>query len=234
MFAVVAGDIRDRAYYERGMDPELRGVFYLFLPLVIAGLRLRNRSSSERILVLVAFAVFLFVLNIAYNFHLHMVMFISGMLVFELTQLDLKLRWLRASWLLPATLVLMLATRYGFYHTYEWPVALIMFFGYGLICYDVFRGTSRLAGFFALPMMRWYGNMSYSYYLIHGLTLKFLFLALGLLFLPNKTDEWVFYALFVPFFLVTLCVSAVLFVAVEKPLSFARRVEAPRVSVRFD
>ena len=208
--------------------------FYLALPLVIAGLRLRDRSSNERILVLIAFAVFLFALNVFYNFHLHMVMFVSGMLVFELTQLNLKLRWLLASWMLPATLVLMLATRYWFYHTYEWPVALIMFFGYGLVCYDVFRGASRLAGFFALPMMRWYGNMSYSYYLIHGLALKFLFLALGLLFLPNKADEWVFYALFVPFFLVTLCVSAVLFVVVEKPLSFARRVEAPRVSVRFD
>jgi peptidoglycan/LPS O-acetylase OafA/YrhL len=58
--------------------------------------------------------------------------------------------------------------------------------------------------------------MNYSYYLLHGLTLKFTFLLVGML-VPPDTDLAA--GMLVPAFVVTLIPSAALYVAVERPLS---------------
>ena len=81
------------------------------------------------------------------------------------------------------------------------------------------------AGYKHFPQrpLRWLGNMSYSYYLIHGLTLKFSFLILAMLYQPHHDDAWMIYWLWIPFFILTLAPSFVLFVLIERPLSLAYR-----------
>lgn len=193
--------------------------FYLITPFVMAIFALRRRSPKFRISFLLLLGVGFYLINLTYDLHIRMLMFISGMLVYEFSTRKELFKQVKPEWLLPLTFVLMLIARATFYDDYQWLVVPIMFFGYGICCLSLFEGKTALGRFFATPLMRWYGNMSYSYYLIHGLTLKFLFLCYGFLHTPLQQDAWVFYALMIPFFGVTLVVSAVLFVVIERPLS---------------
>ena len=67
--------------------------------------------------------------------------------------------------------------------------------------------------------MRWLGNMSYSFYLLHGLALKGALLV-ATPFLPvSAQGPGFFVALLVPAFAIAVLASAVLFLVVERPLS---------------
>jgi len=66
--------------------------------------------------------------------------------------------------------------------------------------------------------MRYLGNMSYSYYLIHGLTLKGMALVTASV-LPSGPSGLLFILLCVAGFAATWCTSTMLFVLIEKPLS---------------
>ena len=95
-----------------------------------------------------------------------------------------------------------------------------------------FAGTGPVARGLSWRPLRWLGNMSYSYYLAHGLVLDMVLRALrltapGLAGLGDAT-WWV---LLVPAFLATLAGSAALFLAVERPFSLARETARPREAV---
>ena len=61
--------------------------------------------------------------------------------------------------------------------------------------------------------------MSYSYYLLHGLTLKALFVLISTSPVVENHPLPMFFLLLIAFFVVTLCTSAGLFLLIEKPLS---------------
>lgn len=196
--------------------------FYLLVPILIALTNLRAINPHHRILFLAAVTVTGFLISLEYSAHIRMLMFISGMLLFEIkenTNWSLSSKFTQAHFVLPVTFLLMLTIRHSFFDDYIWGVVLVMFIGYGLACFDVFKGESLLGKLFMTNYLRWYGNMSYSYYLVHGLTLKFLFLVTAYLFKPEGDTDWIFYAMIIPFFAITLVVSALLFVLVEKRFS---------------
>jgi peptidoglycan/LPS O-acetylase OafA/YrhL len=62
--------------------------------------------------------------------------------------------------------------------------------------------------------------MSYSYYLIHGFVVRAAMLLVGKV-LPMGMPDWMFWALMPALYLATLVVGALLFRAVEKPLSLS-------------
>ena len=70
--------------------------------------------------------------------------------------------------------------------------------------------------------LRWLGNMSYSYYLMHGLVVRAGFAVLGRV-LPDGLPPPAFWMALVPLFAATLAAGAVLFIVVEKPLSLRPR-----------
>ncbi|NVK55937.1 MAG: acyltransferase [Alteromonadaceae bacterium] len=193
--------------------------FYLLVPVVLLVFNLRQWRMLHRVLFLAAIAIGLYTYNFYAELHIEMLMFISGMLLYEAYTKDIRLSWNKAHIVLPVTFGLMILSRYVFTTDYVLVVTGIMFFGYALVCLDVFRGESALARFFKRSGMRWYGNMSYSYYLLHGLTLKFLFLVLAYFLPPSKDDTWVFYIFCAPFFFFTLFTSSILFFVIEKPFS---------------
>jgi peptidoglycan/LPS O-acetylase OafA/YrhL len=82
---------------------------------------------------------------------------------------------------------------------------------------------------FSWTPLRWLGNMSYSYYLLHGLTINVVALVFGSVVAsrsPGAPDG--FYWLMMPVtFAATLASSTVLFAAVERPLSL-REGRPPR------
>jgi peptidoglycan/LPS O-acetylase OafA/YrhL len=65
--------------------------------------------------------------------------------------------------------------------------------------------------------------MSYSYYLLHGLTLKVAFVVLSAILPASGVDAAAFWLLLPPLFLATLMSSAALFLSIERPLSLTPR-----------
>ena len=67
--------------------------------------------------------------------------------------------------------------------------------------------------------MRWLGNMSYSYYLLHGLTLKAAFFVWAHVTGHTIYGSWIAIVLLPPMFVLTLMTSTLLFASVERPFS---------------
>ena len=153
-----------------------------------------------------------------------MLMFVSGMLIFELRRnTSFQIRFNNPLLILILTFSLMFLVRYHFTSNYTVASVVIMFFGYGTVCLLSFNKNNNLGNLFSHYLMRWFGNMSYSYYLIHGLTLKVLFLLLSVLVPADKDSTLVFYFAFIPFFIITIVVSVFLFILIERPFSLAQK-----------
>ncbi len=98
----------------------------------------------------------------------------------------------------------------------------ILFVSFFVLCLACFRDPyAWLPRAFSWTPLRWLGNMSYSYYLLHGLALKAGFLALAIILPVADHGSWVFWALLPTMFALTLFPTAVLFLAVERPYSLA-------------
>jgi exopolysaccharide production protein ExoZ len=207
--------------------------YYLALPALILVCGLRQRSPGVRMAVFGALA-FALVLAAAlgYGRHLRLVMFIAGIMVYTLEQ-QAPPRWLGSGTGL-AALVLGLAavsvtTRSGWAYALQYTG---LFFAFGLVCWSCFKvADGRLARAFSWTPLRWLGNMSYSYYLVHGLALKAFFLVLARVIPPSRVDgSAVFWWCLLPAFALSLLPSALLFLAVEHPFSLAapeRKVARP-------
>jgi peptidoglycan/LPS O-acetylase OafA/YrhL len=76
--------------------------------------------------------------------------------------------------------------------------------------------TARL---FSWKPMRWFGNISYSYFLIHGLTLQFLVLLLTRVLPPQGNSAYIFWIGLPIAFLITIVPTIILFLTVERPYS---------------
>jgi exopolysaccharide production protein ExoZ len=98
----------------------------------------------------------------------------------------------------------------------------LLFAGLFVLCLDCFRRpTGAMARLFGWTPLRWLGNMSYSYYLVHGLFLRAAFLALAHVATPDGHGALFFFAMMTPVFAVSLAGSALLFLAIERPLSLS-------------
>jgi exopolysaccharide production protein ExoZ len=97
----------------------------------------------------------------------------------------------------------------------EESIQTVAFF---LLCAVCFRGAGLVSVWMIFAPLRWLGNMSYSYYLVHGFVVR---IAMDLLArrLPAGMPDWVFWGFMPVLYAATLVASSLLFVAVEKPLS---------------
>jgi len=196
--------------------------FYLCLPWVISVLHLRHRHGCQRV-VLIALATLGVVTwgALSDSTHVRMIMFMSGMLVHE----AIHGRLVRApsdavaAGMLVTGLLVNLAPLAGYMKT------SLMFVCFYLVCMNCFTSArGRLARIFCWTPLRWLGNMSYSYYLLHGLTLKAFFMVLpqsSVLAAHGIGGETLFVVLLPILFILTLLSSSVLFLLVERPLSLA-------------
>lgn len=96
------------------------------------------------------------------------------------------------------------------------PLLFVSFFSLAL--YSLFY-NGVLSRFFSITWLRWVGNISYSYYLIHGLTLHFVARLMRYVIGTQPLPAPLFLLLGVAAMLTTIVVSALLFLAIEKPLS---------------
>lgn len=192
--------------------------YYLLIPLLIAVLNLRAWSRKSRmgffgIVALLGFALAHWV----EGGPVRLVMFVAGILLFETLSLTKAPRIDGLG---------LLALLVGLIVIDQWAVGpmryVVLFFSFYLLCLAAFRGNGLTARVFCWTPLRWLGNMSYTYYLIHGLTLKAIFLIIGkVLPVASRWDGPVFWAVFVVTFLLTLLPASMLFVLIEKPYSLA-------------
>lgn len=193
--------------------------FYLSLPLVLFVFRVRERSTRWRVWFFVGVAAAITVFSLAFGGHVRFIMFIAGILLHEALKrrpLALPRDWFAAV----ALTVGLLATIMPIFGTGSFALKLIVLAAaLFLTCYCCFTGPNEaVARGFSWTPLRWLGNISYSYYLVHGLALKAVFTMLHSA-LPPVAHEALFILLLPAVFAATLVPSIALFILVERPFS---------------
>lgn len=199
-------------------------LYYLAIPLLITALAMRSRGRQWRMGFFLALSLVIALYCAIHGGHARLLMFLSGILLFEALA---DTRTFRAGSIagalaLAAGVASRLLPTEG--HAGDVLKISILFAAFFVFCYACFRHRNNaLARAFSWTPLRWLGNMSYSYYLLHGLALKAGFLVLSKV-LPASDQGPVFFAVLLPLmFLLTLLPTAALFIAVERPYSLAPR-----------
>ena len=171
--------------------------------------------------------------------HPRMLMFVVGILVYEAHHSRVAARLRPGGETIAAFLFLASFVAYDRLVAVPWLVAnlrtaicrvAVLSIGFsGVVLYS-FAHPGFFHRVFSWTPLRWLGNMSYSYYLIHSvalLTLK----EVAVRLLPGTRSTWLFAVLLLVGLLMTLAISSVLFAFVEKPLSLHRRRVSTQVEV---
>jgi exopolysaccharide production protein ExoZ len=192
--------------------------YYLLIPLLIGFLRLREWGWEARATLFCCASILLFAYFALYGGHIRLLMFISGILLFEVTKHN-KIEKVLPIGIPALTLAILSVILLNAFEANGWWQYALLFVLFFLFCLDCFSSEGLASKIFKFSPMRWLGNMSYSYYLIHGLTLKFLFMVLSIIYAPQRADDWMFWVGLPVAFITTLVPSAFLFVFIEKPYS---------------
>lgn len=196
--------------------------FYLLIPLLIPILKLRAWGANQRVLFFGIFTLFGFLFFQKYGQHTRLMMFISGILLFEVkNNYNIKLpKYSGIISLFVALTITGLKSSIALVGVWQVLLIFILFF---ILCLESFSDQKGSSSIFVFTPLRWLGNMSYSYYLVHGLTLKFSFLVLSSFVKPAYQFESIFWLLWLPLFFITLIVASGLFIIIERPLSLNYR-----------
>jgi peptidoglycan/LPS O-acetylase OafA/YrhL len=212
--------------------------FYLTIPLLIGAFRLRSRTRRWRILFFASLlAVYWGFALFGAAFHLRLSMFVAGILLYETIhggagELRLKaageylaIAGLCAGLVIATLLhgnaspVQTLSEPYDFRKLTPTAILWVSMYLFCLYCFGRKGPSARV---FAWRPLRLFGNMSYSYFLLHASVLHLL-LPLWVRLAPDATLYW----LFLPIaWLLTALGSAALFLMVERPLSL--EIRTPR------
>ncbi|MDB6024377.1 MAG: hypothetical protein JWM68_600 [Verrucomicrobiales bacterium] len=209
--------------------------FYLFIPVVVAVLSMRRWPGFRRaIFFITGTAVLTVYCWITVFPHLRLIMFVAGILLYETIQsLKLANRLSRQTelFLLFAIVGVFVINHFlsnlSLLHIYEeggtgkyWRIVrqLLLFITFFTLTWACFTSRGLFKTLFSFTPLRWLGNMSYSYYLVHGLALKGVLIVLRkAAFFGNSTV--MFWMLLPIAMVVTLIISTLLFVLVEKRFS---------------
>jgi exopolysaccharide production protein ExoZ len=227
--------------------------FYLSLPLLIFALAIPRWNRRTRtaffllgtcLFIAVNFLfpeVFYFASNPRQPTHIRAIMFAGGILLYEIVEsrmfdrMGAKIRDYGATLLaLGAVLLSGLVTVNQMNVTLtgtqivrsEALVSGGLFIGYSALVLIALLPGTKLRGWLSNDYLRWLGNMSYSFYLAHGLPLHAFGIVAAKLHLTGHgvTATWIIFFAALPFvFIATTLFCAILFLAVEKPFSLGKR-----------
>lgn len=204
--------------------------YYLCIPWLIGALGLRQWTSLGRLWFFAGASACIIGYGALVGFpHVRLVMFIAGIMLFEIVGNHAPPRIDRLG-VLALVLGLMLASQF------EGATRIaVLFVSLALLCYAAFQGDGLARRWFSMTPIRWLGNMSYSYYLIHGLSLKAMFMLLATKIRPTGNWDGIEFFGVLPFaFALTLIPSFMLFVMVERPISLAPRKNKAVLRSRSD
>ncbi len=201
--------------------------FYTALPGIIGGLRLRKRDTLFRVFVVAALGA-LIVVAIPRVFRI--AMFATGILLAELSPRYAGRNTGPLMDFVGGTAFLLVLPTAGVLLEQIWlhgarapwaPTLYILVMSAAALplCLGSFYGRGLLNRFFSLTPLRLLGNMSYTYYLIHGVTLMGFFLVFRRLVPATSVSAAWFWIALVPAFLTTAIVAGTLFVLIERRFS---------------
>jgi len=214
--------------------------FYLAMPLLIAALALRRWSSGRRIALFLLLPSLYFVLvSFGIVGRVRLVLFAAGIVIWELVdrgglhRLKAWAEYLVAAAFLINILAIGLAgwqrgdsglvlLDIPWWYTPSLFVTLLPFCLYSMF-YSGF-----LQRLFSHDYLRWMGNISYSYYLIHGLALHGMRLLVNRLFPPAPRSSIFDVLLLMACLSFSIICAALLYLVVEKPLSWSAHARRPR------
>jgi exopolysaccharide production protein ExoZ len=199
--------------------------FYIIMPIVIRVLGMQRWSSSFRIALLGALTLAALPALAAAGGPVRLVMFLSGAILFETLRRPehLKLPPFVGFAALGAALVAPLVPLGGLPGTvFRMGTMYAAFF---LLCFACFTASDNrvIVRLFSFTPLRWLGNMSYSYYLVHGLALNGAFMITGKLTNAVELSLPVFLIILPLYLAVTLIASAVPFLLVELRYSLKKQ-----------
>jgi peptidoglycan/LPS O-acetylase OafA/YrhL len=210
--------------------------FYLVIPLMISVFLLRRWTSRQRVLLFLALAIVHFSLcAIGVLSHVRLAMFGAGIILWELVvvqRLPAKLKGWGEYIAIIVFLVNILII--GFVGAANGKTALVLlstprFYAptlfvsiFFLTVYALFF-DGVLKSLFSWNYLRWIGNISYSYYLIHGLVLHGLKLTYNFLFPSGPRSLMFDLMLLLVCVVVSIFVASLLYLLVEKPLSWPKK-----------
>jgi peptidoglycan/LPS O-acetylase OafA/YrhL len=218
--------------------------YYLTIPLLVSATGMRAWKPKTRIaffvLLTVAFLAFCFTV---YPLRDRLAMFLSGILLYETmhnttipSRLTKPMEWgVIALFVISFPIVVLLKFRHPILAglpgmefamgTYQVIVMFITYYLFALFCYD-FDGIIKRVMCWA--PLRWYGNMSYSYYLMHGATVLACSAVFHKVFPQKGHQPWLVLTAAIVTLLATIVSSTVIFYFVEKPYSLQpKRKTAP-------
>jgi exopolysaccharide production protein ExoZ len=213
--------------------------FYASLPLVVYGFEMKRWTPAMRVLFFAAAVIVYYsACSAGYAHHPRLVMFVAGIMLYETMynsripkQLSLGLDYLA---ILTACASLALAGLHimGMGHTtkllVEVPkgtVALLFISFFGLaLCALSHNGV--LAKFFSFRWVRWFGSISYSYYLTHGMTLNGLRFLLNARHFRGQLRPIWYLILEGGCFSMTVLIAVGVYLLIERPISLAKHTVA--------
>jgi len=213
--------------------------FYLLLPLSIWGLRMRRWRAKARVgLVLLLCAIYYGLCMAHFGSHSRLIMFGSGICLWECANNCTAASRL-PSWGEYAAIFAMAASLSvaGLANiqspssmlspaTFPGLLGPLLFVSMFFFVLYVLQHDGILRTLFSRDWLRAIGNMSYSYYLIHGLALHGVQWAMRRLTPGRLLPLALFLALTCVSLLVTLAAAAWLFLTIEKPFSLSKRIPA--------
>jgi peptidoglycan/LPS O-acetylase OafA/YrhL len=212
--------------------------FYLTVPILVFILGRQRQDSLRRVALLAGmWGIFLFFE--AFLFHgsqIRMLSFISGMLLQEVTASGKIRAYLTRKGQWVSVFVLVFAASYHFAvplkgwgpHSGVLSIALMSVAIFCFVLYSLeYRGA--LQKVCTWRPMRYWGNISYSYYLAHGITLKGMARLLERM-QPAHHPVLIYFATLVAGLAATWVSATVLYLFVEKPLSLTPRKRRASVS----
>ena len=195
--------------------------YYVLIPTVILLTKMKCWSSRKRLKFWCIASILAFTLIPFHGHQVRLLMFVAGILLFEIHSEKLfEIKHGGILILLLALTMFGLRTTIGISFESAIAIVFVLFLLLGLCA---FHPNSNIYRWLTLTPVRWLGNMSYSYYLVHGLTLKFIGLILGLLVSNDFVSTTIYYWLLLPSFALTLITSFLLYWSVERPLSLTRK-----------
>lgn len=199
--------------------------YYLLTPVLIGVFGLRKRTSIWRTLFFVTVAIVVSIFCGFFGGPLRLIMFVSGILLYE-AGIHKRITPPSSSLGLLALCVGLLGGGLPVAGNHDSVIKTgFLFVSFFVLCFSCFgRPTTWLPRGFSWTPLRWFGNMSYSYYLLHGLALKAAFLALEKTFPASGGNGPLWFWMLLPImFVVTLIPTTILFLAVERPFSLVRK-----------
>ena len=212
-------------------------IFYLGIGFLVAGLRMRTWSPGARALFFVGMAALYLAVGNAAGLQLApFLMFLPGILLLDLLDQRRNPRQpaplVDPRPLIPLAIAAVLAgaALAGFRGPAGGLEATAASFrghagigiAFGILLWMSMGGSARFSRFCRWRPLRWLGEVSYSFYLIHGLVLGAMAMVLRPLIPPGSGVAWLFWAGLPVAVLAASGVANVLFIAVERRYSLLR------------